>query len=451
MKLSPVPPGPKGHFLVGSLPEIQRDELDYLMRLVREHGDVVHVRVVNHHAYILSHPRDIETVLVSKSSNFIKSVFLRESRALFGDGLLTSESTLWQRQRRILQPAFQHDHVLAYTRTMAESTARMLATWQDGEERDVHQDMTRLTMEIVAKVLFGEEFSADAELACEAFALFFKQYDERFGLYLIPEWVPTPDNIRYRRAIKRLDEIVLRIIRRKAASHNGHSPDVLSVLLNARDGKGAGIEERQVRDEMMTLFFTGHETTALALAWTFYLLGRNPEAERKLQAEVDTVLQGRSPTFPDLARLPFLEMVFKESLRLYPPAFGVVREALSNCEIGGYPIPKGATLAMFQWSVHRDPRFFDRPEEFIPERWDKDFAKTLPRCAYFPFGAGSRLCIGNSFAQAEVPLVLAAIVQKFQLQLVPGHRVATAASLTLRPLKGIRVTLHKRSPGELHQ
>ncbi len=232
MRLSPQPPGPKGHFLVGSLPEIQRDELDFLMRLIHEYGDVVRLRVVNHPVYLLSHPRDIETVLVSNSNNFIKSVFLRESKALFGDGLLTSESSLWQRQRRALQPAFHRDHVLSYTRTMAESTARMLATWQDGEERDVHQDMTRLTMDIVAKVLFGEEISSDAEQACQAFGLFFKQYDERFGLYLIPEWVPTPENIRYRRAIKRLDEIVLKIIRRKRANDDGPLPDVLSILLS---------------------------------------------------------------------------------------------------------------------------------------------------------------------------------------------------------------------------
>ena len=444
MSLSPVPPGPKGHFLVGSLPEIQRDEFDFLMRQVHEHGDVVHVRVVNHHAYVLSHPRDIETVLVSKSSNFIKSVFLRESKALFGDGLLTSEGSLWQEQRRALQPTFHHDHIVFYTRTMADSTARMLAAWQDGEERDVHQDMTRLTMEIVAKILFGEEITSDVEQACKSFGLFFKQYDERFGLYLIPEWLPTPENIRYWRAIKRLDEIVLRIIRRKRANGNGQSLDVLSMLLRGRDGNGAEMEERQVRDEMMTLFFTGHETTALALAWTFYLLGQNPETEQKLQKEVDTVLEGRAPTFQDLARMPFLEMVFKESLRLYPPAYGVVREALSDCEIGGYPIPKGSTLAMFQWVVHRDPRFFDRPEDFVPERWENDFAKTLPRCAYFPFGAGPRLCIGNTFAQAEVPMLLATIIQKFQLKLVLGHRVVPAPSLTLRPLKGIRVTLKKR-------
>ena len=445
MRLSPVPPGPKGHFLVGSLPEIQRDELNFLMRLVREHGDIVYLRVVNHPVYILSHPRDIETVLVNRSSNFIKSVFLRESRALFGGGLLTSEGSLWQRQRRALQPAFHHEHLLFYTRTMAESTARMLSTWQDGEERDVHRDMTRLTMEIVAKVLFGEEIGSEVERACEAFGFFFGQYDKRFGLYLIPEWLPTPENFRYRRAIKRLDEMVLRVIRQKLAKSNGEGPDVLSLLLGAHGTNGAGMEVRQVRDEMMTLFFTGHETTALALAWTFYLLGNNPEAERKLQAEVDSVLEGRAPAFQDLERLPYLEMVFKESLRLYPPAFGVVREAVNDCEIGGYPIPKGATLAMFQWAVHRDPRFFPRPEEFVPERWENDFAKSLPRCAYFPFGAGPRVCIGNTFAQAEVPLLLANIMQKFQLRLLPGHRVVTAPSLTLRPLKGIRVTLQKRS------
>lgn len=441
MKPSLLPPGPKGHFLVGSLPEIRRDELDFLMQLVREYGDVVFLRVVNHPVYILSHPRDIETVLLTNSSNFIKSVFLRESKALFGDGLLTSDGALWQKQRRMLQPAFHHDHVLAFTEPMIKSTEQMLAAWKDGEARNVHEDMTRLTMEIVAKVLFGDEITSDAEQACEAFRVFFEQYDNRFGLYLIPEWLPTPGNLRYRRSIKRLDQIVLRLIRNK---HVNGSHDILSILLRNREGHGSGMGERQLRDELMTLFFTGHETTALALAWTFYLLAQNTAAEQKLSAELDGVLQGRAPTFEDLARLPYTEMVVKESLRLYPPAFGVVREALKDCEIGGYPVPKGATLAMFQYAVHRDPRYFDRPEEFIPERWENDFAKTLPRCAYFPFSVGPRVCIGNTFAQAEVPLILATIAQQFQIKLDPGQRVSVAASLTLRPWRGIRVTVKKR-------
>jgi cytochrome P450 len=441
MKLSLLPPGPKGHFLLGSLREIRRDELEFLMLVVREYGDVVFLRVVNHPVYILSNPRDIETVLLTNSSNFVKSVFLRESKALFGDGLLTSDGALWQRQRRMLQPAFHHDHVLAFTEPMIKSTEHMVATWKDGEERNVHADMTRVTMEIIAKVIFGDEISSDAEQACESFRQFFEQYDNRFGLYLIPEWLPTPANLRYRSAIKRLDSIVLRMIRQKHVN-GGH--DMLSTLLKGRDSGSAGMPERQLRDELMTLFFTGHETTALALSWTFYLLAQNPGAEQKLGAELDRVLQGRAPNYEDLTNLPYTEMVVKESLRLYPPAFGVVREALKNCEIGGYQIPKGSTVAIFQYAVHRDPRYFDRPEEFIPERWENDFAKTLPRCAYFPFSVGPRVCIGNTFAQAEVPLLLAMIAQKFQLRLAPGRRVSIAASLTLRPWKGIRVIVKKR-------
>ena len=443
MQILPVPPGPKGHFIVGVLPEIRRDELDFLNRCVREYGDIVHVRVVNQPAYILSHPRDIEYVLLTNSTNFIKSVFLRESRALFGNGLLTSDGRLWQQQRRLLQPAFRHDHVLAYSRIMVDSAERAMAAWQDGEVRDVHQEMTRLTLEIVSRILFGEDMASDAEEACEAFGVFFEQFDDRFGLYLIPEWLPTPENIRYRRAIRRLDKIIERVISHRRASQ-GLSGDVLSSLLRARAENGVGMSEVQLRDEMMTLFFTGHETTALALSWTWYLLAQSPEAETKLFEEVDRVLQGRAPTVEDLPQLRYVDMVMKESLRLYPPAYGVVREAVKDCEIGGYRIPAGATLAMFQWVVHRDPRFFDRPEEFVPERWTIDFEKRLPRCAYFPFGAGPRVCIGNSFALTELPLLIATIARNFQFRLVPEHRVAVNPSLTLRPRRGIKAVVKQR-------
>src|SRR5713101_82857 len=208
MQTLSLPPGPKGHFLLGVLPEIKKNDLNFLNRCVREYGDVVRLRVVNHPVYILSNPRDIESVLLTNSSNFIKSVFLRESRALFGKGLLTNDGSSWLRQRRLLQPAFHPDHITAYSQTMVESTERMMGTWLDGEVRDVHEDMTRLTMEIVAKVLFGDDLASDAEQACEAFRVFFAQFDDRFGLYFIPEWLPTPDNIRYRRAIGGLDKII---------------------------------------------------------------------------------------------------------------------------------------------------------------------------------------------------------------------------------------------------
>jgi len=443
MLTSALPPGPKGHFLLGVLPEIRRDELDFLSRMVREYGDIVFVRVVNHPCYVLSHPRDIEYVLFTNHSNFIKSVFLRGSQALFGNGLLTSDGSFWLRQRRLLQPAFHHERVAGYSQAMVEHTQRILDTWQDGEVRDIHRDMIRLTMEIIGEVLFGDDMASETERAGEALRVFFDQFDERFGLYSIPEWLPTPGNLRYRRAIGQLDSILEGVIHQRRAS-DGQSPDMLSTLLHVQDEDGTGMTERQLRDEMMTLFFTGHETTSLALAWTFYLLAQHPEVEARLCEEIDRVLGERAPTYEDIPQLPFLDGVVKESLRLYPPAYAVVRQALKDCEIGGYTIPAGATLAMFQWVVHRDARYFERPDDFVPDRWADGLAKRLPRCAYMPFGAGPRICIGNTFALTELPLVLAVILRRFQFKLAPGHRVFLSPSLTLRPRPSIKVVLKKR-------
>lgn len=443
MGTTTMPPGPKGHFLLGALPEIRKDELDYLLYLVREYGDVVYLRVVNHPCYVLSHPRDIETVLLTNHSNFKKSIFLRSSQALFGNGLLTSDGGFWQRQRRLLQPAFHHERIAGYSRTMVEHAKQMLDTWQDGEVRDIHQDMMSLTMQIVGEVLFGDSIAADVEDAGEALRVFFEQFDDRFGLYLIPEWLPTPANLRYRQAMRRLDQILERLIR--ARSSNGHdSFDLLSSLLRLQDEDGARMTEKQLRDELMTLFFTGHETTGLALGWTWYLVSQHPEVGDRLHREVEQVLGGRAPTFQDIPNLQFVDYVVKESLRLYPPAYGVVRQALSDCEIGGYTVPAGATVAMFQWSVHRDPRYFDRPEEFLPDRWANDFEKSLPRCAYFPFSVGPRVCIGNTFALTELALLVAMIAHRFAFEPAPGHPVLLSPSLTLRPRRGIKLVVKKR-------
>jgi cytochrome P450 len=252
----------------------------------------------------------------------------------------------------------------------------------------------------IAKLLFGDDIASDTQQAGEALRVFFDQFDERFGLYLIPEWLPTPGNMRYRKAIARLDGIIGNVIRRRRARLDGGS-DMLSTLLRVKDETGVEMTDTQLRDEMMTLFFTGHETTSLALGWSWYLLAQNPEAGAKLFQEVDRVLAGRAPSYEDLTQLRYTDWVVKESLRLYPPAYGVVRTALEDCDIGGYAIPTGATVAIFPWTVHRDPRYFERPLEFVPERWDNDFAKRLPRCAYFPFGVGPRVCIGNTFAIAS--------------------------------------------------
>jgi cytochrome P450 len=399
------------------------------------------MRVVNIPTYLISHPRYIEEVLVTNYRNFIKAVYLRESRRLFGEGLLTSDGDTWLRERRIGQRAFRHEHIDNYADTIVAYTERKLENWQSGEVHDVHQEMMRLTLEIIARVLFGRDLADEIEDAAAAINVYLEQFADRFGMYAVPEWIPTPGNVRYRRAMRSLDGIIYEAIR-DGRDSNGDETSLLSAFLRAQQVYGVEMTDQQLRDQMATLFFTGHETTGLALTWTLFLLGENPEAEARLLQELNSVLGDRPATLRDLSRLPYLDWVIKESLRLYPPAYGVVREALSDCEIGGYVVPKGSTVAMFQWVVHRDPRFFDDPDAFRPERWSDGLAERLPKFAYFPFGGGPRVCIGKEFALFEIALVLATIMRRFSLRTVPGHRTWPLPSLTLRPEYGMQMTLH---------
>jgi len=264
------------------------------------------------------------------------------------------------------------------------------------------------------------------------------------SLVMIPAWLPTPRNVRSYFAVRRLDRIIYRIIEERRASGRD-AGDLLSMLLNAQDEDGSRMTDRQLRDEAITLFLAGHETTAITLSWTWWLLALHPQVEAKLHAELEAQLAGRAPAMEDLPQLPYLDRVLTESMRLYPPAWGMARMAVEDAEIGGYRIPKGAGISLAQWVVHRDPRWFENPEEFRPERWENDFAKKIPRFAYFPFGGGPRQCIGNSFAQMEAALILATIAQRFRLRLVPGHPVVPMPTITLRPKHGIRVTLESRN------
>jgi cytochrome P450 len=434
------PPGPKGHFLLGVLPEVRREDVKFASRVAREYGDIVFLRVVNIPTYLISHPRYIEEVLVTNYRNFIKAVYLRESRRLFGEGLLTSDGDTWLRERRIGQRAFRHEHIDTYAETIVAYTERMLESWQAGEIHDVHRGMMRLTLEIIARVLFGRDLADELEDAAAAINVYLEQFADRFGMYAVPEWIPTPGNVRYRRAMRSLDGIIYGAIREGRQS-NGDETSLLAAFLRAQQIYGVEMTDLQLRDEMATLFFTGHETTGLALTWTLFLLGEHPEAEARLLEELDAVLGDHPATLRDVSRLPYLDCVIKESLRLYPPAYGVVREALSDCEIGGYVIPKGSTVAMFQWVVHRDPRYFDDPDAFRPERWADGLADRLPKFAYFPFGGGPRVCIGREFALLETALVLATIMRRFRFRTVPGHPTWPLPSLTLRPEYGMRMTL----------
>ncbi len=438
-----IPPGPKGLPLVGNMFQYLRDPLGFVLGCARDYGDVVFMRLGGAGSYMFNHPEQIEYVLRTHAKQFSKDKWTRMIMSLVGSGLITSEGEFWRRQRQMTAPAFQLHQIERYGKTMVELTEQMLATWAPGQTRDIHTEMMQLTLKIVCKALFTTDVESVAREVGAAVEVAAKHFVSPFQLPSFLQWLPTPGQIRYRRAVQQLHRIIDDIIRKRRDS-KAESDDLLSRLLAARDEAGQAMTDQQLRDEIITLFLAGHETTALTLTYSFYLLGQHPEALTKLEAEVDTVLAGRLPTAQDAPKLVFADWVVKESLRLYPPAWSVGREALQDCEIGGYPIPKGAQILIAQWAVHRDPRWFTDPEAFRPERWENDLAKRLPRDAYFPFGDGPRVCIGNFFATLEAVLLMSTIAQRFHLTLVPGQSLDLLPSITIRPKGAVNVVLHSR-------
>lgn len=450
MAPAPLPPGPKGHLLVGNLLGYARDPLGFMARCSRDYGDVVRLRMAGLPLYLLGHPDHAEYVLVKHNRNFVKSRYFRRELSFLGQGLLTGEGELWRRQRRLAQPAFHRRRVGAYGEAMVSHAERMLATWRDGEVRDVHREMRHLTLGIVADVLFG----ADREKADEVAEILewldehTNQLEEQ-GSAMVARFflgnLPTPANLRFRKGIGRLDEVIYGLIDERRASGED-TGDLLSMLLRFRDEADVPMGDRQLRDEVLTLLLAGHETTALALSWTWYLLSKHPEVEARLLEELQEVLGDRAPTVADLSRLSYAEMVIKESMRLYPPAWGISRETIDECEIGGCRVPAGTQVLIVLWAMHRDPRYFQNPEAFDPARWEGGLAKWLPKYAYLPFGAGPRVCIGNAFAMTEAVLLLATIAKGFRLEMVPERRVVPQPTTTLRPREGIRMLLSSRHP-----
>ncbi|MSQ95748.1 MAG: cytochrome P450 [Gemmataceae bacterium] len=432
------PTGPKGHWLAGNLPEFRRDRLDFLVRCARDFGDMVKIRLAHRRVYLANHPDLIEEIFVTHSKHFIKHFALRLNPVLLGKGLLTSEADFWLRQRRLIQPVFARNRITQYGPAMVAATERAIGEWKPGEARDIHAEMMRLTLAIAAKTLFNAEVGTDALAVAQAMEVMQSHFLQRFNsLMPLPMWIPTLANLRARRAVKQLDAVLFRIIRERRES-KADQGDLLSLLLHARDeGDGAGMTDHQLRDEAMTLFLAGHETTALVLSWSWYLLAQHPQAEQKLCDELDEVLAGRTPTVDDWSRLKFTEMIALEAMRLYPPAYVIGREAITDCAIGGYSVPRGTTVLMPQWVVQRDPRFFDEPERFRPERWGEERIKSLPKFAYFPFGGGPRVCIGQQFAMMELVLILATIAQKFRFRLQRSATVTPLPTFTLRPVPGI--------------
>lgn len=441
------PPGPSTGLRGWRSGPLGNDPLAFFMELSREYGDIAGLRLLNFRTIFINHPDQIEDMLVNHARKYTKGRVLRANRRVFGEGLLTSEGDFWLRQRRLAQPAFHRARIAAYASAMVEYTERLLAEWKPGEERDAHKEMMRLTLQIVGKTLFDADVERDAQDVGKSLELLLELGADFRRTIFIPEWVPIPANLRVRRAVAQIEKVLYRIIAERRASGRD-AGDLLSMLLAAQDEDGSRMTDKQLRDEAITLFLAGHETTANTMAWTWWLLAQNPDAEAKLHAELDAVLAGRAPTLDDLPKLVYAGHVITESLRLYPAAWGLARLAIEDHEIAGYTVKKDMGVACSQWVVHRDPRWYDAPMEFRPERWEGDLAKRLPRFAYFPFGGGPRQCIGNTFALMEANLILATIAQKFRLRLVAGHAVVPLASITLRPRNGIRVTLEARGAAE---
>ena len=441
-----TPPTPPGNLILGHLDNYRRDPLGYEAHIAGTYGDIVHMRWVNRHAYFVSHPDYVRQVLVDEADKYYKAPIYRTLLSYFlGNGLLTSDGDFWRRQRKLAQPAFHTRRIQSYADTMVGYTERLLDQWQAGQTRDINRDMMRLTLGIVAKTLFNADIDQDANRIGDALTDILEVTTERIQspIQVIPDWIPTDSNRRRKAAVHDLDAIVLGIIGERRASSEDQG-DLLSMLMLARDDNDQGMTDQQLRDEAVTIVLAGHETTANALSWTWYLLAQHPEVEARLHEELDRVLGGRAPTSDDLRQLPYAEMVIKESMRLYPPIPSIARLAMEDTVIGGYPVPKGMIISMAPHVIHRDARWYPEPDAFQPERWTRDFEKSLPKCAYLPFSTGPRICIGNSFAMMEAVLVLATIAQRYQLAMLPGQPITPHATLTLRPHPNLQMTLAAR-------
>jgi len=416
------------------------------MRIAHEYGDLPHFQLASYPVYLLNHPDLVREVLVTQQSKFVKSLALQRARILLGEGLLTSEGEFHRRQRRLAQPAFHRERLMAYGQVMTSCAGRVRDRWRDGSTVDVADEMMRLTLDVVARTLFSADVESEAPEIGEALTTVLKM----FRLLLLPfaeylEKLPLPPVRRFEKARARLDATIYGLIeeRRKSGRDSG---DLLSMLLLAQDeeGDGGSMTDKQIRDEAMTLFLAGHETTANALTWTWYLLSENPDCERKLHQELQSVLAGREPAVSDLPALKYTEMVFTEAMRLYPPAWTIGRMAKEDCELPGFKIASGSICLASPYVMHRDPRWFPDPERFDPERWTPEAREARPKFSYFPFGGGARVCIGERFAWMEGVLVLATIAQKWSLRRAPGQKVDVLPLITLRTKYGMRMVLHGR-------
>jgi cytochrome P450 len=441
-----APPRSSGKPLVGHLLKFRRDPLKLLAELAERHGDVVRFKMGPRILYLINNPEYIKEVLVTNNRNFVKSRGLEMAKKFLGQGLLTSEGEFHRRQRRLTQPAFHRQRINAYADVMVEYADRAGRRWQDGQTLNIAQEMMQLTLSIVGKTLFDanvEDEATEIGAALTDVMQLFERITSPFAALL--EMLPLPSNRRWMEAKERLDSTMYRIIDEHRATGIDRG-DLLSMLLLAQDeeGDGSSMTDEQLRDEAMTLFVAGHETTANALTWTWYLLSQHPDVEAKVHEEIDSVLAGLLPKPDDFARLGYTEMVLAEAMRLYPPAWTLGRRALNDYQIGQYVVPAGSIVLMSPWVMHHDARFYPEPYKFDPERWTVEGKESRPKFAYFPFGGGPRVCIGEQFAWLEGVLLIATIAQQWKMRLAPDQRVEPKPMITLRPANGMRMNLTRR-------
>jgi cytochrome P450 len=437
------PPGPKPHFVIGNLPLAGPDPLGTFASWAKQYGDIFYYRAAWLDVYFLNRPDLIEYVLVRNPQNFLKDRVVRKSGWLLGQGLLTAEGEDWKRQRRLIQPAFSRERIAAYARYMTGCAQELLATWKSGAVVDVHEAMMALTLHVVLRALFESESAETQKISRCLNTVMLNSTGGKLILPAFLRYLPLPGMRDVRAAVRQMYSAVSHIVAERSQNQNS-SNDLLSILIRARESDDSSLSEEQLRDEVMTFLLAGHETTALALSWALSLLGQNAGAQAKLQHEADRIGAGETLTMSEMPSLAYTDSVIKETLRLYPPAWSMAREAISDFELEGYRIPAGANIVMSQWIMHRDRRFFVDPESFDPERWSTPACKDLPRFAYFPFGGGPRQCIGASFAMTEAVLILATLARKFEFVAAENIAVPPVPSLTLRPKQPIRMRLEAR-------
>lgn len=437
-------PGPPGHFLLGNLSEFRRDVLGLVTHSAATYGDIVRCRLGPQVLHLLNHPDHVEKVLQKRAANYDKNTRSSAAiRAVTGDSLLTTNGAAWKCQRRMDQPAFHHHQIAGFSNQMTAATTAMLDSWENRTGVDIASEMARLTYSIVGQTLFSFNTGEDAATVEKAMRVILPHVFGRLGkLVNSPAWFPSPANRRFRKALAEVDEVVYRIIDQHRETRKTGQPDtdLLAMLMSVRnDETGNGLDDSQLRNETITFLLAGHETTANALTWIFYLISQHPAVEQELCEEIATVLGERIPTLADVPQLVCTKRVIQEAMRLYPPIWIIERRVIEEDHIGGYTLPAGSAVVISPYALHRHPAFWERPEEFDPCRFHSP-----PPAAYIPFGAGPRFCIGNEFAMLEAHLITVMVMQKFKLRLLDNHPVSPQPDITLRAKHGMKMTLHPR-------